>query len=174
MEVPRTEHESGQSGLWNLGNRDRGLNRLDVPLLQPTIGANSIVVIVKEQMRATESLGNGALAFKQSLCLHPKHLVPDMVTLPWAESCSSRAFCMQNSLSRSLMPDYSDHPLSIFLLTNYIHNFFGLVKVCSMHSHVVKSSCSSNVPNPKSSICSKKIHFPRKCALICERENVFI
>lgn len=128
MEVPRTEHESSQSLLWNLGNRGRGLNKLDVPLLQPTIGANSIVVTVKEQMRATESLGNEALAFKQSLCLHPKHLVPDMVTLPRAESCSSRAFCMQNSLSQSLMPDYSDHPLSIFLLTNYIHNFFGLVK----------------------------------------------
>lgn len=67
-----TEHESCPCCvIWGTG--DRGLNKLDVPLQRATVGTSSIAVAGIERMRATESLGTEALAFKWGLCLQPKY-----------------------------------------------------------------------------------------------------
>lgn len=101
-----------------------------------------MVVAGQEQMRAMASLGNGAPVFKWSVpppeALHPGHPPTAVCHGPKAPA---RALCMQNSLTQSLIPNYSDHPLLIFF-ANYTHNF-ALVKICLMHNHVVKWSYDS-------------------------------
>lgn len=94
------------------GTEDRGLSKSALPLLRPAIGARLWLSLAKNSWEQ-QSLGNGALAFKQGLCPYSKQWAPDMI-MPQTESCSSRAFCMQNSVSQFLMPDYCAHPLLIF------------------------------------------------------------